>query len=72
MCERVIVDRQRRTGKVSGSLHGRILQIALLHIFVRILVLPLHAHRTRFATLIDAQERMPAQALNVLIEPARI
>ncbi len=42
MCERVIVDRQRRTGKVSGSLHGRILQIALLHIFVRILVLPLH------------------------------
>ena len=40
MCERVIVDRQRRTGKVSGSLHGRILQIALLHIFVRILVLP--------------------------------
>ncbi len=41
MCERVIVDRQRRTGKVSGSLHGRILQIALLHIFVRILVLPL-------------------------------
>jgi hypothetical protein len=40
MRERAMVDRQRRTGKVSGSPHGRILQIALLHIFVRILVLP--------------------------------
>jgi hypothetical protein len=33
MRERAMVDRQRRTGKVSGSPHGRILQIALLHIF---------------------------------------